>query len=203
MPQILSPILSPKEREQVTRKLQVVPNFPRPGLNFTDVSSVIEDPEAFKIVIDAFVKRYKTMKVTAVAGIESRGFIFAAPIALGLGVPFVPIRKPGKLPCCSVGVDFKFGRGFHGKSRLEVREGALGESDNVLIIDDMIGSGSTLMGAAELVRKVGAKVVECACAVELEGLGGRQLTEQKCDVFVLLDNPSLDTPSSMMVDGSG
>eukprot|EP00961_Rhodomonas_salina_P286075 3865360-Rhodomonas_salina.2 len=175
--------------EKVFKKLQVVPNFPRPGLNFTDITPVLEDPVAFQLLVDAFVSHYKDRKITAVAGVESRGFIVAAPVALAMQVPFVPLRKPGKLAWGSVGVDFRIGSGIYSKGRLECREGALGSDDNVLIIDDMIASGSTLVGACQLVRKMGANVVECAAAVEIEGLGGRELVEDTSSCFVLLPNP--------------
>mmetsp|Transcript_12169 Transcript_12169/g.29448 ORF Transcript_12169/g.29448 Transcript_12169/m.29448 type:complete len:203 (+) Transcript_12169:83-691(+) len=188
--------LSKEEHEMVVRRLKVLPNFPKKGLKFKDLSHVIGDPKVFRTVIGAFVKRYKDMNITAVAGIESRGFIFASPVALGLKVPFVPFRKPGKLACQSVGVDIKMKRQSHtvdsdqstfGKDRLEMHEGGFKEGDRVLVIDDMLGSGSTLKGACDLAAVVGAEVVECAVVTELRGLGGRDALPEGKKIYILLE----------------
>ena len=142
--------------------------------------------KVFRLVISAFVERYKDMQITVVAGIESRGFIFAAPIALGLKVPFTPLRKPGKLPCESVGIDIK-SRGDFGKDRLECMEKGFRQGDRVLVIDDMLGSGKTLMGACDLTAMFGAQVVECAVVTELKGMRGRE-NLQDMKVYVLLED---------------
>jgi len=184
--------LPEEQHELVVRRVQVVPNFPKSGLVFKDLSHVIGDPKSFRYVIDLFVNRYRDMGITAVAGIESRGFIFASPVALGLKLPFVPFRKPGKLPCESVGIDINLevkragaSSSSFGKDRLETHEGGINQGDKILIMDDMLGSGATLKGACELCEKFGAVPVECAVITELRGMKGRKMLEGY-SVYVLL-----------------
>uniref|UniRef100_A0A7S0YY37 adenine phosphoribosyltransferase n=1 Tax=Hemiselmis tepida TaxID=464990 RepID=A0A7S0YY37_9CRYP len=181
------------EKERVVECVRIVPDFPKPGIAFKDLSLVLGDPLAYQLCIDVFVKRYAGKGITAVVGIECNGFVFAAPISLALDVPFVPFRKPGKLPCKSIGVDFQTGAGIgapaFGADRLEMHEDALRKGAKVLIVDDMLGTGATLKGACELVEKVGGQVVECACCVAMSGLGGRELlAEQNIKLFTVLED---------------
>mmetsp|Transcript_9831 Transcript_9831/g.19604 ORF Transcript_9831/g.19604 Transcript_9831/m.19604 type:complete len:198 (+) Transcript_9831:128-721(+) len=182
--------LTEEEQKRLLESVTVVENFPRPGLAFKDLSTVLGDAVAFQAVVNTFVKRYAARGVTAVVGIESRGYCFAAPVALELGVPFVPFRKPGKLPCKSVGVDFNLGgwnkSAAFGSDRLEMREDGMEKGSKVLIIDDMLGTGATLIGACALVERVESTVVECACVVDLKGLQGRD--RLKCPFFILIED---------------
>lgn len=179
---------------EIVASIRVVPNFPKPNLQFKDMSLLLANPTAFGGVIDALVAKYAKRDITAVVGIECRGFCFAAPVAIALKVPFVPLRKPGKLPSKSIGVDFKQSAGkgaaYFGKDRLEMHEDGLKAGSRVLIIDDMLGTGSTMYGACELVSKVNATVVECACIVEVRELAGRERVKkyQNQDMFILIEN---------------
>ncbi|EKX49380.1 hypothetical protein GUITHDRAFT_104910 [Guillardia theta CCMP2712] len=182
--------ISAEAQQAVVDSIRVVPNFPKPGLFFKDLSLLLGNPAAFGSTIDALVHKYAGRGITAVVGIECRGFCFAAPVAIALKVPFVPFRKPGKLPCKSIGIDFKQSAGKHsayfGKDRLEMHEDGLTAGSKVLVIDDLLGTGSTMFGACELVEKVGATVVECACIVEVKELAGRERVKR--DIFILIED---------------
>lgn len=181
---------------EIVSSIRVVPNFPKPNLLFKDLSLLLANPKAYGGVIDALVAKYAKRDVTAVVGIECRGFCFAAPVAIALKVPFIPLRKPGKLPSKSIGVDFKQSAGkgaaYFGKDRLEMHEDGLKEGSRVLIIDDMLGTGSTMYGACELVAKANAIVVECAAVTEVQELAGRERVKkyQNQDMFILIENDS-------------
>mmetsp|Transcript_6064 Transcript_6064/g.9673 ORF Transcript_6064/g.9673 Transcript_6064/m.9673 type:complete len:195 (+) Transcript_6064:58-642(+) len=185
-----APEVSEECANTVVGAVRLVPNFPKPGLNFKDLSLLMGNPVAYKAVIDSLINKYRDSGIGAIVGIECRGFCFASPVALGLNVPFVPFRKAGKLPCKSVGVDFKLGAGRNsasfGRDRLEMHEDGLAPGSKVVIIDDMLGTGSTMVGACELVELVKCEVVECAVVVELPGLGGRE--NIKKPLFVLVED---------------
>mmetsp|Transcript_7983 Transcript_7983/g.18352 ORF Transcript_7983/g.18352 Transcript_7983/m.18352 type:complete len:202 (+) Transcript_7983:176-781(+) len=177
-------------KRAICEAISIVENFPKPGLRFKELTGVLGNYIAFQAVVDALVNRYRTKGVTAVVGIESRGYAYASPVAIALNVPFVPFRKPGKLPCKSVGVDFNLGgwnkSASFGMDRLETREDGLKKGEKVLIIDDMLGTGATLIGACLLVQQMGGEVVECACVVDVPGLEGR--TRVKAPTFVLVED---------------
>ena len=151
-----------------------IPDFPKPGIIFKDITPVLKDPKLFRQAVDAFGARYKDRGVDAVLAIESRGFIFGAPLALTLGVPFVPVRKKGKLPYSTVSATYDL---EYGTDTIEIHEDALGKGDNVVIIDDLIATGGTAKATAELVEKVGAKVVEMGFVIELAFLNPRARVE--------------------------
>lgn len=179
--------------QEIVDCIRVVQDFPKPGLQFKDLSLLLANPKAFGGVIDALVAKYSKRNITAVVGIECRGFCFAAPVAIALKVPFIPLRKPGKLPSKSIGVDFKQSAGkgaaYFGKDRLEMHEDGLLPGSRVLVIDDMLGTGSTMYGACELVNKVNATVVDCACITEVKELSGRERVKkyQNQDMFILIE----------------
>jgi adenine phosphoribosyltransferase len=150
--------------------IRAVPDFPTPGVVFRDVTPLLADAAAFARCIEALAAPWRECGVQAVCGIESRGFIFGAALAQGLGAGFVPLRKPGKLPPPVVAVDYQL---EYGSDRLEAREDALREGERVLIVDDVLATGGTLAAAAALVGRLGARLVGAGVVIELPELGGR------------------------------
>jgi|TARA_B100001964_G_C14023603_1_gene504997 adenine phosphoribosyltransferase len=160
-----------------------VPDFPKPGILFRDITPVLESPEGFREVIDAFRERYAEQNVSYFAGIESRGFIFAAALAHAMGKGFVVIRKPGKLPRETFSESYAL---EYGEDQLEIHQDAVGKNDRVVIIDDLIATGGTAAAAAKLVGQCGAEVVEVAVVIELKALEGRAKLEA-VPVHALID----------------
>ena len=151
-------------------KLRTVPNFPVEGILFWDITTLLKDKEAFKHVCDELYNRYKDRNIDVVVGIESRGFIFGAVIANKLGVGFVPVRKPGKLPAKTIKEEYDL---EYGKDAVEMHEDAIKKGDNVLVIDDLIATGGTVSASCKLVEKLGGKIEEIAFIIELPELKGR------------------------------
>ncbi|KAL3633066.1 Adenine phosphoribosyltransferase 5 [Castilleja foliolosa] len=147
--------------------ISVVPNFPKPGIMFQDITTLVSNHKAFKHTVDIFVDRYRNMGISVVAGIESRGFIFAPPIALAIGAKFIPLRKPGKLPGEVISEAYEL---EYGNDCLEMHVGALEQGERVLVIDDLVATGGTLCAAIRLLERQGAEVVECACVIGLPEL---------------------------------
>ena len=152
-------------------KIRNIADFPIPGVQFKDITTLLSDPASFRQVIDGFAERYAKRGVTAVAGIESRGFIFSAPLAYRLGVPLVPIRKVGKLPAATYQVAYEL---EYGSATLEIHRDAFVPDAQVVIVDDLLATGGTVAAAAQLVEMAGAVVNEVAFVVELSFLGGRE-----------------------------
>jgi adenine phosphoribosyltransferase len=159
-----------------------VPDFPIPGIQFKDITTLLRNGPAFKQVIDLFVERYRDRKVDAVVGIESRGFILSAPLAYSLGVGLVPVRKPGKLPAVTYSVEYEL---EYGTNKLEIHRDSFAPGARVLVIDDLLATGGTIRAACELVEQAGAEVEEVAFMIELEFLHGREKLE-KYPVFSLI-----------------
>ncbi|CAH2078246.1 unnamed protein product [Thlaspi arvense] len=151
----------------IKTKIRVVPDFPKKGIMFQDITTVLLDPKAFKDTIDLFVERYRDKNISVVAGIEARGFLFGPPIALAIGAKFVPLRKPKKLPGETIFEEYEL---EYGNDRLEMHVGAVEAGDRALVVDDLIATGGTLCAAINLLERVGAEVVECACVIELPEL---------------------------------
>jgi adenine phosphoribosyltransferase len=152
------------------RLIRAVPDFPKPGILFRDITPVLEDPKAFAQVIDLFAKHYAGRGVTKVVGIESRGFIFGAPLALALNAGFVMLRKPGKLPRPTVSASYAL---EYGENTLHLHTDSLNKQDVVVVIDDLVATGGTLGAAVKLVTGTGAKLLEVAALIELKFLNGR------------------------------
>ena len=162
-------------------KIRTIANFPKPGIMFRDITTLLKDSEGMNRVIEILCNRYKDKKVNIVAGIESRGFIIGAILANKLGIGFVPIRKKGKLPHEVIREEYDL---EYGKDSIEVHKDAINSGDNVLIIDDLIATGGTAVAAGNLIKKLGGNVVELAFVIELEDLGGRKKLENLgYDVF--------------------
>ena len=157
--------------KELKDKIRTVPNWPKEGIMFRDITTLIKDPEGLKKIIDILYERYKDKKIDKIVGIESRGFIFGTPLAYVLGVGFVPVRKPGKLPAEVISEEYIL---EYGTDIIEVHKDAIDEGDRVVLIDDLIATGGTLSAALNLCKKLGAEVVEAACIVELPDLRGRE-----------------------------
>ena len=160
-------------RPQIDLKALIrdVPDYPQPGILFRDITPLLQDPAAYRYVIDELTRRSEALALDAVVGLESRGFLFGAPVAYRLGLPFVPVRKAGKLPSERMSVEFAL---EYGESQLDIHTDALKRGQSVVIIDDLLATGGTAAAAAELVAMLGASVVAIAVVVELAALGGRE-----------------------------
>lgn len=158
--------------DRLKSKIRDIPDFPKPGIIFKDITPLVKDPAALRLAVHQLLHPFLGRDITAVAGMEARGFIFGALIAWELGVPFIPLRKPGKLPydVQSVSYDLEYG-----SAELQVHIDAVDENDKVLLIDDLLATGGTAKASCELIEKLGAQVVACAFVVELDFLGGRDL----------------------------
>lgn len=154
----------------IKNKIRTIPHWPKEGIMFRDITTLLSDPEGFKETIDLLAERYKDKEIDKVVGIESRGFIFGAPLAYLLNCGFVPIRKPGKLPHDVESEEYSL---EYGTDKIEIHKDALTKGDRILIIDDLIATAGTANAAANLVKRLGAEVVECAFIIELVDLKGR------------------------------
>ena len=152
-------------------KIRDIPDFPRPGIIFKDITPLVRDPATLRLAVHQLLQPFLGRKITVIAGMEARGFIFGSLVAWELGLPFVPLRKPGKLPydVQSVSYDLEYG-----SATLEAHIDAFNANDQVLLIDDLLATGGTAKASCELVEQLGAKVVACAFVVELDFLEGRQ-----------------------------
>lgn len=151
--------------------IATVPNYPKEGIMFRDVTTLLADPKAFKETIDAFITAYKDQGFTKIIGTESRGFIFGAPLSYALGIPFIPVRKPGKLPREVISQSYQL---EYGEDVLELHTDAIVEGDKVLLVDDLLATGGTIEATAKLVKKLGGHASDAAFVVSLPELGGEQ-----------------------------
>ncbi|KAJ4879831.1 hypothetical protein Rs2_36885 [Raphanus sativus] len=156
---------------KIASSIRVIPDFPKPGIMFQDITTLLLDTEAFRDTIDIFVERYKGKDISVVAGVEARGFIFGPPIALAIGAKFVPMRKPKKLPGEVISVEYSL---EYGTDTMEMHVGAVEPGERAIVIDDLIATGGTLAAAIRLLERVGVEIVECACVIELPELKGRE-----------------------------
>ena len=156
--------------ESIKSKIRTVPHWPKQGIMFRDITTLLKDAQGFKETIDLLYNRYKDKKIDKVIGIESRGFIFGAPLAYLLGCGFIPIRKPGKLPAECESEEYTL---EYGKDKIEIHKDAIKKGERILIVDDLIATAGTANAARNLVKKLGAQIVECAFIIELVDLKGR------------------------------
>lgn len=155
----------------LAEKIRVIPDFPEKGVLFRDITTLLKDGRAFRRVVDIFADRYRDKVVEAVVAIESRGFIFGAPLADRLQIPFIPVRKFGKLPAETARVEYEL---EYGRETLEIHRDALQPGQRVVIMDDLLATGGTGLATAQLVEKLHGVVVELAFLVELTYLHGRE-----------------------------
>ena len=164
--------------EDVKKAIRNVPDFPIKGIQFKDITTALAKPECLKWMRDEIVSRYKNLGITKIVGIESRGFIVAPAVAIELGIGFVPIRKPNKLPAETVSVTYAK---EYGEDTIQIHKDALSPDDVVLIHDDILATGGSMEAAINLVKKLGVKKIYVNCIIELEGLHGREYLEGKAE----------------------
>jgi adenine phosphoribosyltransferase len=148
-----------------------IPDFPKPGIMFKDISPLLKDAQAFKAAIDRLVDHYRALEIDYVVGIESRGFLVGAPLAYHLGKGFIPIRKPGKLPAETISYEYDL---EYGRDRLEMHKGVLPAGARVLVVDDVLATGGTAAACMKLIEAGGGHVVGASFLVEIAPLGGRE-----------------------------
>ena len=153
------------------KHLRVVPGFPKEGIEFYDITTILQSPEAYKYVIDTMEETLKDVPCDVIVSLESRGFLFASTLAYKLGKSHALIRKPGKLPYKTISESYSL---EYGTDTIEIHEDAVKPGDNVVIIDDLLATGGTVSAAAKLVERLGGKINAVSFLIELEGLGGRE-----------------------------
>ncbi len=147
-----------------------VPDFPKPGIQFKDITTLLQHPAAFRFIIDGWKARYAANPPDVIVGVDARGFIFGATLAYAMGIPFAPARKKGKLPADVIAEDFDL---EYGTATLELHKDAIQPGQQVLVIDDLLATGGTVAAVVKLVERLGGTVMEAAFVVELPPLGGR------------------------------
>lgn len=165
----------------VKSKIRTIQDWPKPGVMFRDITSLLIDPEGLALTIGTFVARYEKAGITKVAAIEARGFITGAALAFQLGIGFVPVRKKGKLPGEIVSQVYEL---EYGTDQIEIHKDAISPSDKVLIMDDLIATGGTLGATIELIQKLGGNVYEAGVIIDLPDLGGSKMIKEKYNVDV-------------------
>ncbi len=178
-------MLKEEDKKIIVSAIREIPDFPQPGIIFKDISTILNDAQAFGLLMDHLKERYKGMDLDFVAGIDARGFIFGAALARDLGVGFVPIRKKGKLPYTTISEKYALEYGF---DEVEIHIDAFRNKENarVLLIDDLIATGGTAFAAANLIEKSGGKCVESCFIMSLNFLGGTQRLEAVAPVYSVL-----------------
>lgn len=173
-------------RNIIKSAIRTIPDYPKPGIQFRDITTLLEEPTALRMTIDTIVHRYLQQNITAVAGIEARGFIFGTVVAYELGASFIPVRKAGKLPGDTISQSYQL---EYGKDSIEVHTNCVKPNDRVLLIDDLIATGGTAAAAIKLLRQLDANIIESCFVVDLPDIGGsKKLREElNCPVFALCE----------------
>ena len=154
--------------------VRTIPDFPEPGIQFRDITSVLQDPDGLKLSVDLFLEQLNGIDFDVIVGMESRGFLFGMPVAYAMGKPFVPIRKKGKLPCETISAEYDL---EYGTASIELHKDAIAPGQRVVLIDDLIATGGTIAAGVRLVEQLGGKIVKVLCLMELKGLEGRKKLE--------------------------
>ncbi len=171
--------------DYIRRHIRTVPDWPAPGVQFRDITPLLSNPRVFRVLIDQFVHRYFDTRPTAIAGLDARGFIIGSVLAYELNVGFIPIRKKGKLPFDTMEESYAL---EYGQGTVEIHIDALRGGDRVVLIDDLIATGGTMMAGARLLQRLGAEVIEGAAIVDLPELGGSaKLRQSGLPLFTLVD----------------
>jgi len=171
--------------DYIRAHIRTVPDWPAPGVQFRDITPLLQNPKVFRVLIDEFVHRYFDVKPDAIAGLDARGFIIGAVVAYELNVGFVPVRKKGKLPFTTVAESYEL---EYGSATVELHTDAVKAGDRVVLIDDLIATGGTMMAGKRLLEKLGAQVIEGAAIVDLPELGGSaRLKAAGLPLFTLVD----------------
>lgn len=175
-------LLSSEQIAWLKERIRAIPDYPQPGILFRDITPLLQDADALRLVLDTFAARYRDARIDQIVGIESRGFIFGTPLAYTLGTGFVPVRKKGKLPATTIEQEYAL---EYGSATLEVHTDAVRPGQRVLIVDDLLATGGTTEGTVKLMQRLGAHVVGLAFLIELAALAGRQRLPGQ-DVFAIL-----------------
>lgn len=171
--------------DEIRDKIRTIPDYPKPGIQFRDVTTLWGDARGFRTAIDKLVQPYAGVRIDKVAGIEARGFVLGGAVAHQLSVGFVPVRKKGKLPGATIAEEYAL---EYGTDTVEIHEDAVSEGENVLIVDDLLATGGTAEAAVKLLRKAGGTIVGCCFIVDLPDLGGRdRLTGMGLSVMTLCE----------------
>ncbi|MDC0661634.1 adenine phosphoribosyltransferase [Marinobacter sp. SS21] len=169
--------------DSIKKTIRTVPDWPKPGVNFRDITTVLQDRTAFRKLIDAFVHRYHGQDIDAIAAVDARGFIIGSALAYEINAGLVLVRKKGKLPFDTLVEDFEL---EYGTASVELHKDAFRPGDRVVLVDDLIATGGTMLAAASLIRRIGADIVEAAAMIDLPDLGGSQkLRDQGLQVYTV------------------
>jgi len=172
--------------EELSASIRSVPDFPKAGIVFRDITTLLKDPQSFKAVNDILLDRYRNSRIDKVVGIESRGFIVGASLALQLGAGFVPIRKKGKLPATTIREEYAL---EYGTDTMEIHKDAITKGERILLHDDLLATGGTIAAAIKLIERLGGSIIEIAFLIELSFLHGRRnLGSQKIFSIVKVDH---------------
>jgi len=161
--------------ERIKSKIRSIPDYPKPGVIFRDITTLLQDPRGFRRAVDELVQAHAGVRIDKVAGIEARGFILGGAVAHQLAVGFVPVRKKGKLPYQTIGQEYEL---EYGTDTVEIHVDAVEEGENVLLIDDLIATGGTAEAAIKLIQRAGGTVIGCSFIIDLPDLGGRRRLEE-------------------------
>ena len=170
-------------KDYVKSKIRNIVDFPKKGIIFRDITTACKDPKALKCIIEYLTEQFKNKGIDYIAAVESRGFIFGAPLAVNIGAGLVLIRKPGKLPADVVSQEYEL---EYGSDKIEMHKDAIEKGKKVLVIDDLLATGGTIAAACKLIKKVGAKPVACAFVIELSDLKGREKIDSDVEVVSML-----------------
>ncbi len=173
------------EKDYIRSKIRTIPDWPEKGVMFRDITPIFQDPRALRGTMDAFIHRYLDKDINVIAGIDARGFLIGVTVAKELNISFVPIRKKGKLPYKTIAEEYEL---EYGKAAIELHEDALKDGDRVVIFDDLVATGGTMLAGINLVRRLGGVVVESACIVDLPDLkGSDRIRGVDVDVFSICE----------------
>ena len=167
--------IAPSSADFIRSRIRTVPNWPEQGVMFRDITPLLQDPKTFRVLIDTFVHRYMGSGVEVIAGIDARGFILGAVLAYELNLGFVPIRKKGKLPFDTIAEQYEL---EYGSATVEIHADAVTKGQRVVLVDDLVATGGTMMAGVRLLERLGAIVQECASIVDLPELGGSALVRK-------------------------
>ena len=170
---------------QLADYIRTIPTFPQPGIQYRDITTLLGNPEGLARTVDEIAEKVQGQGITCIAGIEARGFIFGTAVAYKLGLGFIPLRKPGKLPGKVISMAYKL---EYGEDELQLHDGALTNDDKVLLVDDLIATGGTAEAASKLIQQTGATLSRCGFVIDLPDLGGmKRLRDMGLDCFALCE----------------
>lgn len=171
--------------DSIKQAIRTVPDWPKPGVAFRDITTVLQDRTAFRKLVDAFVHRYHDQNIDAIAAIDARGFIIGSPLAYELNAGLVLVRKKGKLPFDTLVEDYEL---EYGTASVELHKDAFKPGDKVVLVDDLIATGGTMLAASRLIRQIGAEIVEVSAMIDLPDLGGsRKLRDEGLNVYTVCE----------------